>query len=317
MGKDNFGWYVAIIVGLIAFTPLGASLGINLGAATPATGTTTTTITGGGGPVIDHITEDTTLTFVAVNKFLPTTKITADEGVKVFFENGEGLFDEGNKSLVSGTATATPKDKYKLYFGNNDESGAVYTQKIEGVVPDKGTLKLQGALVTIDEGVSMSWKDKYGSVGSTLTIGSDETYQAKIYLQVGADKGYGNKYTGGTNVMCFVGNRSTSPGYSSIKLSGAETAALPNSIANNITKGSATWCYQFPIMEDNAIYENTVEITSTGDITAGDNGNITIFIEDVGMTLNADTGEEIIGVQDEDGNVLGTTRADKINVLIA
>lgn len=302
---DKTNWPLILAIGAIVyFISTGAiDLGGILGGETTDGGITAE-------PWIpDHLTEDTTVTMVAVNKFKPTTAVTGG-GALVYKDGANGaLKRHGNVSMDSGTFTATPGDDYIAYFGFNDESGAYYTQKMAGTVGDRGTLDLEGKLVQIDTAITMTWKDKYGTVTTALAIGSDETYNAKIYLQVASDKGFGNSYTGQQNTICFVGN-STSTGYSSIKLHNADPAPTPNSVQKTyITNGTrSAWCWYFPVLEDLDTFEETVEINALGNPTSTD--TIEVVVEDVGLTLNEDTGAEIIGTQDEDLNDLGSTVGD-------
>lgn len=297
-GKLDMNTLILIVVAVIAVGMIGKQ---------PAG----TTSTGGGSAVSGEVDLCTvvnpTLSFTGQDLYKSGTAIAANEGVRILLMDGESKTDLGTKSLNSGTIGVEPKAQYKLYFGEN--STTYYTSPVSKEGPCKdSTVAISGKLCTIDTAPTVTVLDEFGAAQSSgvnhQTIAASTTKDISIKVQPAAYKCYGNPNAPSKNALCLKYN---STSYTKVSATGASAISTPFSVTNDSATGYVIECYEMPLISNSAPTTMPVKIEAASTWVNRDTQNISVYIKDVDMDLNAKTLAEIWGFQDEDNNRVGST----------
>jgi len=296
---DNTKILLWVILAIVAFqSGWLAQFGL-----APAEGTTTD-----GKPLVDHITEDVTVTLSAVNAYQTGTKITT-EYAKVY-NNG---FDEGLVSTNAGTFEADVNDKIRLYFFEN--SSTYYTQKKEITIKDEGQAKYQGDAMQIDTSPTLTFYNDDGDSNTAQSIGADTVKTVEIKYAATSKRAFGNPQcssVGGVQEMtiCFHYNTSA---YTSVEMKDASgnkasSSAVPNKLAAYGNTSFGWSCYKAAGIKNSGEQRYKVDLTSGTPDPLGSQGNyVSVYYEDCDFDIDADNSAEIWGFEDEDNNDLGST----------
>lgn len=304
------GWtkIAVVLVALIFLQSAGVNLLGSLGlGGTAAPAGTTTTATGGVTTVVTSDTK-TTVTLSGINKYVTGTKLTS-EYAKVF-KNG---FDQGQVSLNSGTFDSSPDVPLKVYYFEN--SSTYYTQKVEKVVPPRGTLDLQGEGMAWDTGLTLTSYNSDDQPNTAQAIGASTTKIMGFKYASTSQKGFGNpqcsEHSSPVVVVCFEYN-TTFTGVEMKDSNGAiqASAATPASLAG-LNASNTMKCYAGNGVYNGGEQRYKAAITSNTDPNAI---SIGVYFEDCDMDLNADNGAEIWSTHDEDNTNLGYTSYQKMSL---
>lgn len=295
MGMDTTTRNLLILIAvLVAFPGITKNFGGLFGAQT-ADGIGTR-----DGILIDHITEDTTITFRAVNKYQTPTAITNE--FVLLFKDG---FDAGLISVEGGTVTATPNDVLTLYWFEN--SSTYYTDKEIITVPDRGTFDLQGQAKQFDTSMTLTFFDEDDTSNTAQVLGADDEAIMAIKYKASSKRAFGNPGCPGAKVaICFEYNTSV---YDAVEIMVGgvpqPTIATPTTLSNFGNASFAFSCYAGDGVENTQSKKYTVRV-DTGNRDPGTTDDIAVYYEDCDFDRNANTGAEIYGFVDESNNDLGT-----------
>lgn len=296
MADNKWVW---VALGLFLLWNMGY---LNLGNAPAQATTTSTTVASGGGLLIDHVTEDTTVTLTGVDAFALGTSISA-EFARVFISNNDiaQATDQGQVSMSSGTYTATPNDLVTHYYYEN--SSTYYTVKESFSIPDKGTVRKQGLAYNMDTAPTLQFYNSDGDSANTAqTISSGQTKTLKIRYTPSNDNCVGNPKApaeGNYVAHCFEYNDTE---FKAPKLVGQSSISLPSTFPKNASTEYSTVCYKGDSVCDNVEKEYSLEVTAQNKDPTAD---MVWWIEDQDYDINAQTRAEIYGFVDEDQNDLG------------
>lgn len=298
MAKNN-DLVMWAIVGILAFAVFSGG----------QSGTTTTTTTTSGGSGVDLCTVvSPSASFTAQTMFSEATGITAS--VRIIKKNGGSqLKDLGYKQTNGGTLSTAPNGEYNLYWAVNSSTYYPEVERYTAPCQDAVDNKV-GVLCTIDTAPTVTIYNEDGQVQTISTnkqaIGASDTRDVKVRVRVATEKCYGSPDSdvAGTNAICFKYNTSF---YKSVTAGTAMATPYPISSVYAAT-GTDIACYQLPKLKNNEIVDIPVQLKSTSsDPSVNGRANITIFLDDVTVDLNADNLAEIYGFSDEDNNALGAT----------
>lgn len=206
-------------------------------------------------------------------------------------------------SMNSGTLGTTPKKVYNIYYGEN--STTRYATKEAYTAPcQEATDAKVGELCTIDTSPTITETNEDGTLNPSgaQAVAISDSVQMELKVKVSADECYGNPQSTKDNAICFAYNSTV---YEEVSAStGDLPESDPDSIASIKPAGFSVSCYKLPKLKDNGVAEMTVTITARN-VEPGAGDDITYYLEDTDMDINADTLEEIWGFEDEDDNNLG------------
>lgn len=293
-------WIGIIVVAVLVFKPdLLSGLGLGTSAAPAVPGAPASTP-----GVIQTAVDEVTVTLNTWDKLTKNTEI-GNGSHRVFLNDvDKGWFADG------GSFKASPGDNLVVYFGLNSTSNYP-VKKTYTVAQTKGTLEASAGLLAIDSTLTLTGFDKNGAVISatnTQALTNNDVQSVKVRATASSKTGFGDvDLPGKGNIVCLQGNLTS---YDSLKIDGAAKAYQPQ--AQTSSTGNSVWCYYWaPIQDDPAVsgdgeWEAVMSIDVKDVNPTGANSNITINFYDSGFDLNADSLVEIMEVEDESGNDLGT-----------
>lgn len=303
-------WIIAAVAVVLLVKPDLLS-GLTGGAAPSVSTPTTVTSTG----VVQTSVADVTVTVNTWDKFAKNTEI--GNGSHRVFLNGvdKGWFVDG------GSFKASPGDKLVVYFGLNSTSN--YPVKKEySVANTKGTLEAAAGLLKVDHALTLTAFDEFGtkvSATNTQALTNNDIKSLEVRGTADSKTGFGDvDHPGQGNIICAVGNQTS---YDSLKIQGSAKAFQPQ--AQTSSTGNSVWCYYRPAFESNPDVAGTgddkwqLEVDVKDVDPTGANSNITINYYDTGYDLDANTLAEILSVEDESGNDLGTVSSNQVIIGVA
>ena len=298
MANGKIGGWTVVVVLLILYAILpgfqgsvnGFLAGLGLGVAP----------TVDDGITIPCPIEDVTVTLTSANMFSKGSDIT--NGSHRVFVNG---IDKGYIA-EDGTLTASPDDEIKVIFGEN--SSSAYSVIEDAVAPCSGTFDMDAGLATYDNSPTFTVYDEYDNVNTAAAnlqvMTQDEIYENDLRLKVSTKQAYGNPdHPGKGNILCFQYNETT---FDSVKLEGAATSFTPKALTSAASTVSS--CFYIPVLANSPTDTsdgewNGVIVTDTSS-TQPATSNVSIYLYDSCIDLNADTLAIIYDVEDEDKNAL-------------
>lgn len=246
---------------------------------------------------------DATVTFTGKNMFEAGTSLKT-ENVRILKLNGDDK-NLGHKSLDSGTLTVTPGENYKFYFFMNDTapSSNYYVNLIDYVGKPQENDDVVGEGCAIDSSLTFtSYNSGYQTQsGSTnaQSVTTSEDITVSIRVASSMDTCYGMPDASKENAVCFTYNTAA---FSKVETT-TNSVSTPSSLANLSSIGIA--CYEMPKLKDGSVAEMNIHLLS-GSTEPTTEHNISVYAEDVNLDLDANTLDEILGYNDEDGNNLGS-----------
>lgn len=298
-----------IILGVVFVGYMGWIPGFSLGGGT-GTGTGTITVEEAQCGI-----SDTTLSLSAVDFYSPTTALGSSKE-RLFL----GGVDKGNVSN-GGTTTISPLDPITVYYGRDSqfneadgvagswyyavkETSPAYTTSNRDRCT--GALSLQGELRK-NGSISFTFYNEDGTAGSAQAMTTSTEYNVEFQLKAPANAGYGNPAPecANKNIACLVYNSTTFNSISVDNLGVVSPTRLIDTAFTD-TENNTIDCFNWNPMYDNEKKLFNVAIT-TSDVEPVNGDAIAVVIDDCDLDLNADTGAEIWGLEDEDRNNLGAT----------
>ncbi len=224
--------------------------------------------------------------------------------------NGDGVRDaleDIGDVADDGSTTVGVNVDYWVYGGwNAGSGGSYYVQKLSGNTNCRDPLQLNVELAAQDASVSHVVTNDDGTLNSGAALSLDDEEQTTIDVKVWttAKEYYGNPELGSCNIAVIEYN---STGYDEITLSGAPIGGIAPTPGSHslVSVANTTKSYYFAPLDMNK-QEFRVHI-DVGTVSPDALGGFGISIYDCDIDLDADTNEEIIGVEDEDNNELGST----------
>lgn len=295
---------VAVVV--IAVSALGEKGVTPSGTSTGSAGVATADI-------CKIVTPSATLT--GQRMFLSGTALTTEWARAVRINGDSTKKDIGSISLNSGNLPTVGNGKYQIYFGINatTASSLYYPTIMSYTAPCLEAPDEIAGVVCRNSTPTITVFNENGDVMSTTThneqqVDADDARTVTVRVRAGTDACYGMPGASKDNALCFRYNTSD------FKAVTAETGVqdMPYEVTSTYgLTGFNIACYKLGKVADNAQVDVKVKLESTStnptNASGGANGNVSIYTDDISFDLNADTLEDIIGFQDEDNNILGTT----------
>lgn len=235
--------------------------------------------------------------------------------------DGDGIIEpieDLGDTADDGSTTVPVNVDYIVYGGWNAGAGTTYyTQKLTGNTNCRDPLQLNPELAAIDTTVTFVVLNDDGTVnpGTALSIDASETLAIEINVKTTAKEFYGNPELGKCNIALIEYNRTA---YTSFDLTGdsvgASTSAPTTHTVASTTNTTKAW-FVGPI--DRVGVDFTLDIEAGTVDPGADAADFGLFIYDCTYDLDADTNAEIIGVEDEDDNDLGTTTVASAKITIS
>jgi len=208
-------------------------------------------------------------------------------------------------------------ETYEFYMGldtSPDEVDNNHGKYFTYTVPCKPAASIEKELAQYEDesGLEATFYNSDGDKSNeSMTLGS--TSVVSIDVRAGVDEYFGNPFAEGANpnVMCFNLNQTVFADVAKVSVDGTEVSTADQPRRFDSAAGETTYCYEMPVFTDD---ESTIEITVESDDTNLPNETTDAYIFAGSWTLNSDTGEVSVGVEDEDGNAVATDSAKTVTL---
>ena len=316
-GKQGLMWAAVLVVGFILLSQAGVLPKIGGGTAT----TTTTGTTTVGSNVLQTTVSDVTAYFDSYNKYARNSEIT-NGNHRVFLCSKADDCATYPKNYVDkgflaegGSVKCSPGDKGKAFFGLN--STTHYPVAVDFTCPlTEGVLNVKAGLAAYDSTPTITI---FRDIGDVLTssavqaIGSSDTRTLGVRLEVTSQQAFGDvDHPGAGNALCVQYNGTC---FNSFKLDGRSVLSTPKARADVAVTGNTVRCYDWTPVGNSV--ESATDGIWTGSLvvqggsvdpgTTDQCSNVSIFVYDTTLDLDADNLNLIAAVEDEDGNDIGMT----------
>lgn len=214
-----------------------------------------------------------------------------------------------------GSVKAAPGDTVVAIFGLNSTSH--YPVRVEKMLSEtEGVYNMKAGLAAFDTSPTFTVfrdSDDVMSATNAQAIAANDKLNLKVKLEVTSQQAFGNvDHSGAGNILCFQYNSTC---FNKFELDGRSSALVPKIRADVVPTGLTVRCYTWPTIgnaietADDQVWRGTAVVTAgTVNPAASDQcGNVSAFVYDTTVDLNADNLNWIEGVEDEDGNDIGMT----------
>lgn len=157
--------------------------------------------------------------------------------------------------------------------------------------------------------------------GAPIDINNGDVLNLKSSWQSAFKKDYGNRYCTSGNVMVVKFNSSQYTTWDATTLAGVpySTTAVPS--LHSAASGYNAKAFEVPTLETNALWEFylVADASGSGKTPNGSVSNVTVTLYDVNFYHDQSVSPpvSICGVEDEDGNDVGSAGADTLEIYIA
>lgn len=140
-----------------------------------------------------------------------------------------------------------------------------------------------------------------------------QTQTVSIRLQAGVDQYFGNPYAGSEpNVLCLNLNSTAWDKPESVRVDGGSAlSSVSTPQRHTLETGKIAYCYELPVVDD-ARLDILLELNA--DDSTAPAADDTAYVYAGSNYINAETGAVEVGVEDEDGNAVGTDAADSVTL---
>lgn len=208
-------------------------------------------------------------------------------------------------------------ETYVFYMGSDTSSETDFNHghTFEYTVPCKPSETIEKELAQYEDesGISSTFYNSDGdSAYEDLSAGADATVE--LEFSSGIDEYFGNPFSGESNpnVLCMNLNKTTIADVSQVKVDGNELSTVSAPRRHDVEAGKSTYCYAAPVITDD---DTTFDVTLVADdADAPDDVDDEAKLYAGSWTLNSDTGEVSVGVEDNDGNAVATDSPKSLTI---
>ncbi len=308
--KGNAGLFIIVLlaIGFLIFTPQGASFlqSVGLGSTieTTISQCDSTTTPDWDPEAYDHDNVNTAMT----------------EATNIYRKVGSTKWS----SFTQGTAVTglTVGATYEAVFGISasdfvDNAYGPYltftapcAETVSGWAPDGGddvALYDDAAETTL---TATFYNEDNNAAAQTFSAGQQKTVHLKWVAPV--EDYYGNPYLPGyPNVLCLDLNTTTMDEPLWVKVNGVEMSRVATPIRHSGASGKTTYCYEAPIVSDEEV---VFDIRLKADDTTAPAVDDTAYLYAANWFIHSETGAVMSGVEDDDGNAVGTDSPDSLTL---
>ena len=315
-GKAN----AVLVIALIAVGYVLLSQGLIPGLGGPAAPTATPGAAPATG-VLKTTVSDVTVYFDSYDKYNKGAEIT-NGNHRIFLcskgtECGSYPANYVDKGYLAegGSVKAAPGDTVVAIFGLNSTSH--YAVKVEKVLSEtEGVYNMKAGLAAFDTTPTFTiFRDSDDVMSGTnaQAIAANDKINLKVKLEVTSQQAFGNPdHVGTGNALCVQYNSTC---FNKFELDGRPSASTPKIRADVQPVGNTVRCFSWPTVgnavevADDQAWKGTLVVTAgTINPAASDQcTNVSVFVYDTTVDLNADNLNWIEGLEDEDGNDIGMT----------
>lgn len=162
----------------------------------------------------------------------------------------------------------------------------------------------------VESGLSATfYNENHDASAQVMTAGQSKTVFLKF--ESAKDEVYGNPYIGGnSNVLCLDLNSSSFDKPESVRYNGQELARIATPLRHTPVASDQAYCYEAPIVEDTGV---EIEVKLKADDTNAPTEDEIAFLYSSNWYID-DNGDVQSGVEDEDGNAVGTDAPDQLTI---
>ena len=269
----------------------------------------------------------------AYDAYAPGTALT--EATNLYRRVG----DKAWTSFTQGTAITglTVGQKYEMVFGisTSDFTDNAYGPKIvTGRIPCKEAVDFTDTALFQDEIenslTATYYNDNHDASASSFSTGDSKN----MYLRFEAANNeiFGNPYLPDTtpNVLCMNLNSSewdvpekvsVHEGYAvsvdangnvqTTSLAGTELKKVGSPIRHTAVASMIAYCYEAPLVTEDGL---EIKVKANADDTNAPGTDMTAHIYAANWYINSDTGDLEYGIEDQDGNAVGTDASDSLTM---
>jgi len=205
--------------------------------------------------------------------------------------------------------------EYEFAIGLNTSSekdnnhGDVFTKEIQ-CAPSE-TIEVEMSQYEDESGITGTFYNADNDA-SAETFSAGQTQDVEIKYQSGVDQFFGNNYLeGNSNVLCLDLNTSEWDEPESVRFNGETLSEVSEPKRFSGTATFDTYCYEAPIMDDS---DNRITLKMNADDSNAPTVDGTAYLYAAGHTINSETGALESGVEDEEGNAVGTDAAISVTL---
>jgi len=251
------------------------------------------------------------LTIDAIDKDNPGTSLT--ESTNLYREVGK----KGWNTFTQGTGfDAVPGQELEIVMGidTSDQVDNAYGEKFTYTVPceENPSIEKELAQDEVETDLSATFYNADGDA-SAETFTADDTQTVSVKLGADSDEYFGNPFiSGNPNVFCMDLNKTIWDQPEEVYVKDGETL---NSVSmpqrHSAVSGHTTYCYEMPVVDDREV---EIMLKLNSDASNAPDQDDTAYMYAGGYYINAETAQVEVGVEDEEGNAVGTDAADSITL---
>lgn len=217
-------------------------------------------------------------------------------------------FEDIGDVADDGSTTVPIELDYVVYGGwNAGTGGSYYVKKLTGNTNCQDPLHINPELAAIDTTVSFVVTNDDGTLNSAtnLSLDAGEVTTISVEVKSTSKQYYGNPDLGKCNILLFEYNSTAYDSFEPVgdMIGGVAGEPKTHTIAGT-SNTTASW-YIGPISSVPQVFTINIDVAEA-DVLAAHGAGFSIDIYDCDYDLDADENTEIIGVEDEDGNDLGS-----------
>lgn len=233
------------------------------------------------------------------------------EGFRMFIKDSAGNWLDKSTKAEDSSTDVSVNSEFKIYSGEN--STTYYTKKVTGNVDCSNPYEVFTSLAFASTSVDAYITNYDGTLNSAsaMALTTSQKKTEKVTMNTAVDEFYGNPDANCKNIVVFVYNKTQ---YDEVKIQGATKVSVPLVHSAGIDTVNQSVAYEIAPLAGGIERVYSVDITVSDDGNPGATQDIWMYEYDCDYDLNADDLSEIIGVEDESNNDLGTATTE-LNVI--
>lgn len=226
----------------------------------------------------------------------------------------DGMYRKEGSSTWTDMETGSEMDlevgeTYVFYMGSDTSSEVDFNHghTFEYTVPCKPSETIEKELAQYEDesGLSATFYNEEGDA-EEASIGAGEDATVELEFSAGVDEYFGNPFTeeSNPNVLCMNMNKTTIADVEQVKVDGNELSTVSAPRRHDVEADKSTYCYEAPVITDD---DTTFEVDLIADDSdAPDDVDDEAKLYAGSWTLNSDTGDVSVGVENNDGDAVAT-----------
>lgn len=222
-----------------------------------------------------------------------------------------------NYEIVMGVTTADQIDNaYGPYF----KSGPIACEETPSI--EKAVYNDE-----VDSSVSATFFNADGVASTAETFSAGQTQTVSLKFLAGSDEVYGNPTIPGSGVTGTTGGRDAYPNVYCMDLNstswdkpekvmfdGVEMRQVSQPTLHSGVTSHTTYCYEAPVVNDVLMEQNRYQLRVNADDAVAATDDDTGYLYTAHFFIDADDGDVKWGVEDENGDAVGSDGADSVTL---